>query len=186
MALDAIKKIRNTCREDVYSPQHETRETMIRTYDGRLVSFHAPILHRERRSPLPRFPLDRASRRPPPAAALRSSLAEQRIRHDVTSGRNVCAGRLLCGKERCEIRLAVPRGWRAKTSFVRLFRGKVFRDESTRLAHTNGRTGERTPHSRSWILDYILARRCSWMLRYNQERFHCVVESAALRLECCS
>lgn len=36
-------------------------------------------------------------------------LTEQRIRHDVTSGRNVCAGRLLCGKERCEIRLAALR-----------------------------------------------------------------------------
>lgn len=46
----------------------------------------------------------------------------------------------------------------AKTSFVRLFRGKVFCDESTRFAHTN----ERMNAARSWILDYILARRCSW------------------------
>lgn len=45
----------------------------------------------------------------------------------------------------------------AKTSFVRLFRGKVFCDESTRFAHTN----ERMNVARSWILDYILARRCS-------------------------
>jgi len=84
-----------------------------------------------------------------------------------------------CCVERNAARSASPgREDGAKTSFVRLFRGKVFRDESTRFARTNGRMNA----ARSWILDYILVRRCSWKLPYNRERFHCIVESAALRI----
>lgn len=64
-----------------------------------------------------------------------------------------------CCVERNAARSASPRREDgAKTSFERLFRGKVFRDDSTRFERTN----ERMNATRSWILDYILARRCSW------------------------
>lgn len=76
-------------------------------------------------------PLGRASH------SLRSSRRTTRIRHDVTSGRNVCAGRTVVAWKGTLLRDPPRREDGAKTSFVRLFRGKVFRDESTHFARTN-------------------------------------------------
>lgn len=97
---------------------------------------YSSILYRRRPSSAFSSPLDRASH------SLRSSRRTTRIRHDVTSGRNACAGWTVVVWKgtllRDPPRRATPRREDgAKTSFVRLFRGKVFRDESTHFARTN-------------------------------------------------
>jgi len=70
----------------------------------------------------------------------------------------------------------------AKTSFVRLFRGKVFRDESTRFAHTNERTNE--CERRSLVdLGLHFSSKMLVKLPYSQERFHYIVESVTLQIK---
>lgn len=95
------------------------RECMISTVGGRYLS---PVRQPCRSVSL--FLARARSSTPVPASPKR------RIRrHDVTSGRNACAGRpvVLRGKERCERSASPRREDEAKTSFVRPFREKISR-----------------------------------------------------------
>lgn len=132
--------------------------------DSRLVNFLASILYQERRDRLPACLPSRPRLSP-------TSLVSPNNEYDTTWLLDEMCVPDGCCVERNAARSTSPRREDgAKTSFVRLFRGKVFRDESTRFAHTNERTNER--HS---LVDSGLHFSSEMLLKlpYNQERFHC-------------
>jgi len=161
-------------RGDVLS-YHETNEKKISAYGTQLVNFLAPIFYRDRDDRLPSC-LSTA-----PLVRFARLLAEQRIRHDVTSGRNVCAGRLLWGKERCEIRLTAR--MELKRVSCACFGGRSF---AMSLLASLIRTNERmnVNVARSWILDYILARRCSSSYLTVKKGFIISLKVSLYRLKC--
>ena len=153
---------------------HETNEK-ISAYGTQLVNFLAPIFYRDRDDRLP------SSLSTAPLVRFVRLLAEQRIRHDVTSGRNVCAGRLLWGKERCEIRLTAR--MELKRVSCACFGGRSF---AMSLLASLIRTNERmnVNVAGSWILDYILARRCSSSYLIVKKGFIISLKVSLYRLKC--
>lgn len=130
---------------------------MISTYDARLVSFLAPILYRERRSPA-FLPLDRASR------PLRSSRRTTNTTRRDFWTKCVCwmvvvwKGTLRdppCRAARMELK-RVSCACFGGRSFAMSLLASLTRTNERTNEWTNGRTD-----ARSWILNYILARRCS-------------------------